>query len=200
MNDTLVLNRNFLAIHIVGWQRALSLVYQGHADVVDAEYKTYDFGTWTELSAEMVENPAGFVHTPTLKIAVPEIIRLTKFDKLPKSDVKFTRRNIYEHYKYTCCYCGDVFKSSELNLDHILPRSKGGKTDWTNIVTSCIPCNTRKDNKTPSEANMKLLIQPSKPRWKGTQSLLKFSSPVQVRKSWQSVIDKIYWETELDKS
>lgn len=200
MNDTLVLNRNYLAVHIANWQKAMSLLYQGHAEVVDAEYKTYNFETWTELSASMVESPSGFVHTPTLKIAIPEMIRLTKYDKLPKTEVKFTRRNIYEHYKNTCCYCGKVFKSLDLNLDHVIPRSRGGKTDWTNIVTSCIPCNSKKDNQTPEEAKMKLIIQPSKPRWKGSISLLKFSSPIKVRKSWQSVIDSIYWNQELEKS
>ena len=199
MNDTLVLNKNYLAIHIIGWQKAMSLLYQGHADVVDEDYRTYTFDDWAELSSAMDEDPTGFVHTPTLTLKVPEIIRLTRYEKLPKTEVKFTRRNLYEHYKNTCCYCAKVFKSQNLNLDHIIPRSKGGKTDWSNIVTSCIPCNQRKDNKLPQEVGMKLKILPTKPRWRGPLSVLKFSSPIKIRKSWQKVIDSIYWDSELEK-
>lgn len=187
-----------MAIHIVDWKKAMTLVYQGHADVVDENYRSFNFNDWAELSAQMKDSPAGFVHTPTLKIAVPEIIRLTRYDKLPKTDVKFTRKNIYEHYKHTCCYCGVKFSTHDLNLDHVMPKSRGGKSDWANIVTSCIECNSRKDNRTPEEAGMKLLIKPSKPRWRGTVTLLNISSPMKFKKSWQNVIDSAYWNSELE--
>jgi 5-methylcytosine-specific restriction endonuclease McrA len=112
--------------------------------------------------------------------------------------VKFTRRNIYEHYEYRCCYCGKKFTSSNLNLEHVIPRSRGGKTSWANIVTACIPCNLKKGDKLPSEAGMKLLLRPSKPRWRGIISLA-LSPSVKIRSSWQRFIDNVYWDGELER-
>src|SRR5262245_1295217 len=125
--DVLVLNRNYYAVHITHWQRALSLVYLDHARVIDQEYRTYDFGDWRELSQMIADHPAGYVSTPSFRIAIPEVITLRHYDKLPVGDVKFTRRNIYEHYGFHCCYCGKKFSTSDLNLEHVLPRSRGGK-------------------------------------------------------------------------
>src|SRR5476649_190 len=127
--DVLVLNRNFYAIHVADWQRALSLVYLDHARVVDEEYRTYSFADWRELSQILSTHPSGFVSTPTFKIAIPEVITLRGYDRMPVGDVKFTRRNIYEHYGHRCCYCGLKFGTPDLNLEHVLPRSRGGKTD-----------------------------------------------------------------------
>src|SRR5262245_38965558 len=96
--DVLVLNRNFYAIHITNWQRALSLVYLDHARVVDEEYRTYGFDDCRDLSKAMEVHPSGFVKTPTFRIPAPEVIALRTYDKMPVGDVMFTRRNIYEHY------------------------------------------------------------------------------------------------------
>jgi 5-methylcytosine-specific restriction endonuclease McrA len=197
-SDVLVLNRSFYAIQVISWQRALSLVYLDHAHVVDEDYRCYSFEDWRELSKIIDTNPSGFVHTPALKIAIPDVIALRCYDRLPASEVKFTRRNIYEHYRYQCCYCGKKLGSVELNLDHILPRSRGGKTNWENIVTSCIPCNLRKGSRLPEEANMKLLVKPSKPAWRGPMSLV-FASPAKMKTSWQRFVDTMYWNVELDQ-
>lgn len=194
--DVLVLNRSFSAVQITSWKRALSLLFLDHAVVVDDEYATYDFEDWKELSQAMVQHPAGFVHTPTFKIAVPEVIALRLYDKLPETEVTFSRRNIYEHYRYRCCYCGKRFGTKSLNLEHIIPRSRGGKTDWSNVVTSCIPCNLKKGGRLPAEAHMKLLIKPSRPKWKHRVILMR--SPMKVRASWQRFIDNVYWDSELD--
>lgn len=195
--DVLVLNRNFYAIHIADWRRALSLLYCDHARVVDDEYRTYNFDDWRELSQLMAKSPSGFVSTPSFRIAIPEVITLKHYDRLPAGEVKFTRRNIYEHYSYRCCYCGNKFGTQELNLEHVLPRSRGGKTDWSNIVTSCIPCNLRKADRLPHEAGMRLLMQPTKPKWQGSASLV-FRAPVKIKASWQRFIDNAYWNTELE--
>ncbi|MBI4052299.1 MAG: HNH endonuclease [Elusimicrobia bacterium] len=197
-SEVLVLNRNFYAIQVTHWKRALCLVYLNHAFVVDQEYKTYDFEDWKDLSRAMMENSAGFVYTPTFKIAIPEVIALRVFDQLPKSEVTFTRRNIYEHYHHHCCYCGKKFPTSDLNLEHIVPRSRGGKTDWDNIVTSCISCNLRKGDRLPQEAGMKLLIQPSKPKWHAKRAIL-LRSPIPLRASWQRFVDNIYWDSQLEE-
>lgn len=198
MSDVLVLNRSFYAVQVTSWQRALTLVYLDHAAVVDQEYRTYSFDDWRELSALTREHPAGYVTTPQFTIAVPEVIALKLYDRLPASDVKFTRRNIYEHYKYRCCYCGKQCSTTELNLDHVIPRSRGGKTSWDNIVTSCIPCNLRKADKLPDEANMRLLATPTKPHWRGNLAMM-VRSPLKVRTSWQRFIDHAYWHSELEK-
>jgi len=197
MNDVLVLNRSFFAIQVISWQRAMSLVFLDHARVVDDDYRTYSFEDWRELSSMMVREPAGFVQTPTFKIAIPDVITLRYFDGLPKSEVKFTRRNIYEHYSYKCAYCGIKFNTSELNLEHVTPRSRGGKTDWTNVVTACIPCNLKKGSRLPEEAGMRLLVKPSKPSWAGTAAIA-FRPGFRIRASWQRFIDNVYWNTELE--
>jgi 5-methylcytosine-specific restriction endonuclease McrA len=197
MGDVLVLNRSFYAIQIVNWQRALSLVYLDHARVIDQDYRTYSFEDWRELSNEIKAEPSGIINTPSFKVVIPDVIALRTFDGLPKSEVKFTRRNIYEHYEYKCAYCGIKFNTSDLNLEHVIPRSRGGKTDWTNIVTSCIPCNLKKGNRLPEEAHMKLLVQPTKPKWRGSAAIV-FRPGFRIKASWQRFIDSVYWNTELD--
>jgi 5-methylcytosine-specific restriction endonuclease McrA len=197
-SDVLVLNRSFYAVQITSWQRALTLVYLGHASVVDEEYRTYSFEDWQQLSRMISDHPAGYIRTPNFTIAIPEVISLKLYDRLPATEVKFTRRNIYEHYNYRCCYCGKKFSSTELNLEHVLPRSRGGKTCWDNIVTSCIPCNLKKADRLPEEAGMKLLIKPSKPHWRGNLALI-FNSPVKIRSTWQRFIDHAYWNGELER-
>jgi 5-methylcytosine-specific restriction endonuclease McrA len=196
-SDVLVLNRNFYAIEVVDWRRALGLVYLERAMVVDEAWRTHDFGNWLDLSRGMAAHPAGFVHTPSLRIAIPEVIALKVFGEVPRREVTFSRRNIYHHYGYRCCYCGENFPTTELNLDHILPRSRGGRSDWTNVVTSCIPCNMRKGNRLPKEAGMRLVLQPSRPKAMGG-AFLKIRFPLPVRQSWQRFIDRAYWDSELE--
>ncbi len=197
MSDVLVLNKSFYAVQIISWRRALSLVYLDHAHVVDEDYRTYDFEDWRELSKEISKAPSGYIHTPTFKILIPDVIALRSFNSLPKSEVKFTRRNIYEHYGYKCAYCGIRFSTSELNLEHVIPRSRGGKTDWANVVTSCIPCNLRKGSRLPKEANMKILVTPSKPKWTGAAAVV-FRPGFKIKAAWQRFIDNVYWNSELE--
>ena len=196
-SDVLVLNKNFYAVQITSWRRAIGLLCVEHADVVDENYRTYCFNDWVELSKMLEDNPSGFIHTPSLKIAIPEVIALKFYDKIPSAEIKFTRKNIYEHYGYKCCYCGKKFPTSELNLDHVIPRSRGGKTTWDNIVTSCVRCNIKKGDKLPSEIGMKLLITPSKPRWHGAMALA-LKANIRIKKSWQKFIDNVYWNIELN--
>jgi len=196
MNNVLVLNSGMYAIHIIDWQKAISLIYRGQASVVDEDYRRYNFDEWTELSAMISDSPNGFVHSVNLKVAVPEVIALNFYDRLPDSDVKFTRKNIYHHYVSKCCYCGKRFATPQLNLDHVIPRSKGGTTSWDNIVLSCIPCNTKKANRTPVEAGLKMHYSPSKPKWKPALSL-HIKTGVPLRHSWQKFVDVLYWNSEL---
>ena len=106
------------------------------------------------------------IHSVRLAMRVPRIIVLAVYDKLPRMEVRFTRRNVFLRDKFPCQYCETKFPEPDLNLDHVMPRDKGGRTTWDNIVTSCIRCNTRKANKLPHEANMHPLRKPRAPRWR----------------------------------
>ena len=163
-SDVLVLNRQFYAIQITSWRRALTLVYLDHAQVVDEEYRTYSFDGWRDLSLKIKDHPAGFVTTPSFRLAIPEVIALKLYDKLPASEVKFTRRNIYEHYGYRCCYCGKKFATQELNLDHVVPRSRGGDHTWENCVAACSTCNHRKADRMLAELGWTLRSTPTRPK------------------------------------
>ncbi len=187
MSSVLVLNRNFYAIAVTDWKRAIGLLYLNHAIVVDKGWRTYDFDNWLGESEQISRPPAGFVHTPTRRIAVPEVIALKVFGKVPKREVTFTRRNIYLHYGFRCCYCGAQFNPKKLNLDHVVPRSRGGKTGWSNVVASCIPCNKRKGSSLPHEVGLKVHYKPSRPKAQGGAAFfLKYRTA--SRRSWNSFL------------
>jgi 5-methylcytosine-specific restriction endonuclease McrA len=183
----LVLNRLWQPVHTCSARRALKLVCVGHAQIVqtegEAQYQTHDFGSWLEYSAVAVAKE--MVHTVQLALRVPKIIVLAFYDRLPRKEVKFTRHNVFLRDKFICQWCGNNFSERELNLDHVHPRDKGGKTTWENIVTSCIGCNTRKANKLAHEVNMKLLKEPSTPRWR---PLFGMRSDVPADESWRQFL------------
>ena len=109
---------------------------------------------------------AEMIRSVSRSLRVPEIIVLSLFDRLPKKQVKFTRENIYRRDGFQCQYCSNRFEAKDLNLDHVVPRDKGGRTTWENVVCSCISCNTRKANKLPDEASMYPLRPPKAPSWR----------------------------------
>ena len=166
----LVLNRLWQAVNIVGAQRAFSLLLQDHAQVIDTgdgSFQVMNAAEWLELSA--LEQPAAhepYVQTVRLRVRVPKVLLLRSYDKLPMQEVRFTRDNLFERDRYRCQYCVNNFAEHELNMDHVIPRAKGGRTSWENIVTSCIPCNTRKANRLPHQASMHLMKKPERPRWR----------------------------------
>jgi len=167
-SQVLVLNRLWQAVNICSARRAFTLLYQGHAQVVSSDpgnnFLTHDFDGWRDFSATAPEHE--MVTTISWKIRVPRVIVLLLFDRLPKKEVKFTRHNVFERDKNTCQYCGGIFERTDLNLDHVLPRDRGGLTTWENVVCSCIPCNTRKGNRLPHEAHMTLVRRPKRPKWR----------------------------------
>ena len=195
--STLVLNKSFAAVHICGMEKVMAMMFTGEAEAVDENLQCYNFKDWVELSAMMGENRNGFVNTVTMKIAVPDVVRLLRFNKLPARQVKFTRSNIYSHYKKKCCYCAKQISTFDSTLDHVVPRSKGGRTEWLNIVLACRPCNARKADKTPEEAGMRLLVKPSKPQWEGARTL-NVMAPVLIPRAWASLVDAAYWDSELE--
>jgi len=198
MRETLVLNSTYMAVHIIDWQRTMTLMYKGQATAIDEYYNRYTFDEWKDLSQAITDSPNGFVQGFNFKIAVPEIIALTMYDELPSNEVKFTRKNLYKHYDFKCCYCGKRFKSEDINLDHVIPKSRGGKTEWDNIVLSCLACNFKKDRHTPQEAGMKMFYTPSKPEWRPAYAL-HLHTGINIKKSWQKFIDVCYWNVDLEK-
>src|SRR5256885_12967577 len=165
-SQVLVLNRLWQAVNICSARRAFSLVYAGHAQVVSSDeannFLTHDFDSWRDFSTDAPDNE--LVQTISWRIRIPRVIVLLFFDRLPKKEVKFTRHNVFERDKNTCQYCGDAFDRNDLNLDHVVPRDRGGTTTWENVVCSCIPCNTRKGNRLPQEAQMTLIRKPKRPK------------------------------------
>ena len=128
--------------------------------------------------------------TPRTTIRLPRVILLTFFDKLPSKELKLTRGNVFGRDKDTCQYCGKIFPREELNLDHVIPRDRGGKTTWENIVCSCIKCNSRKANRLPHEAHMRLICKPVRPKWRPVISLVLNN---QQRERWKDFLDLAYW-------
>jgi 5-methylcytosine-specific restriction endonuclease McrA len=195
-SSVLVLNRLWQAVNLCSAKRAFTLLYQGQAQVVHAAdagaYQTLNFDQWQEASHGYPG--LDIVHTVSLKIRVPKVILLLMFDRLPSKEVKFTRHNIFERDAYTCQYCNQRFETSRLNLDHVVPRERGGQTTWENIVCSCIPCNSRKGNRTPTEAHMKLLKKPKRPKWR---PFLHVSHVAASESAWRNFLDVNSWKVEL---
>jgi 5-methylcytosine-specific restriction endonuclease McrA len=191
----LVLNRLWQAVNVCTARRALTLLFEGHAQVVlddDAgDFHTFSFPQWRDFSAQQPHPES--IATVSFKIRIPRVILLVMFDRLPKKEVKFTRHNIFERDRNTCQYCGQVFDRKDLNLDHVIPRDRGGPTTWENIVCSCVRCNTQKANRTPQEAALHLVRKPKRPKWRPF---------VQVNlgvhhDSWRHFLDLAYWNVEL---
>lgn len=195
--NTLVLNRSWAAVQICSVKRAISLLYQGHAKAIDPEsYQAYDFDDWRDVSQQMVEiDERELVSSTSVTIRIPRVIVLMFYDRLPKRQVRFSRKNIFERDFWTCQYCGVRPSKSDLNLDHVVPRSKGGKTTWDNIVASCFTCNGKKGSKTLKQLGWKLKKAPVRPRWHPTVSIPMGMVP---HKEWVNFLEVAYWNTELE--
>ncbi|HVT81561.1 MAG TPA: HNH endonuclease [Phycisphaerae bacterium] len=199
----LALNKVFAPIHVIDVRRALSLLVTGAAEVVDTDdphLGTYDLASWRELSElkAYMEEGEDWVGLVRGRLAVPRVVRLTKFDrrqfrrrgKVSGPFVPLNRRNIYHRDGNLCQYCGKKFPLSELSLDHVMPKSRGGGDTWENLVCACTECNARKADKTPAEARMKLIRVP--------RALKTPAQLIRVQHaSWAQFVDEAYWSVEL---
>ena len=191
--SVLVLNRVYQPVHVTSVKRAYSLLYQGIARAIDDQYKLYEFSDWAELSAAEHDS----VGTIDRRIRIPRVLVLSAYEHLPKGRVRFSRLNIYSRDGDTCQYCGHKLARNELNLDHVIPRSQGGKTSWENVVCSCVPCNLRKGGRTPEEAHMTLLKRPLRPRW---TPFFRGSARRVTYREWLpflTLAEASYWNVEL---
>ena len=198
--SVLVLNRFYAAIHVVNVRRAFGLLFRDLAEVVhgsDGQSANYDFESWREISevrANFKTPEDDWIRAVNFEIQVPRVIRLLSYERVPKQTIRFNRRNIFARDSNRCQYCGKRFSTSELSLDHVVPRSRGGDTSWENIVCSCVRCNVKKGGRTPLEAHMRLIKPPVKPK-RSPLLTIKLGNP--KYESWKSFLDNAYWSVDL---
>jgi len=189
----LVLNRVYQPVHITSARRAFAMLYQGIAKAIDEQFQLFDFDSWSALAAAQ-HDTVGLVGR---RIRVPRVIVLLAYERTPRARVRFSRFNIYARDENTCQYCGVRLPRAELNLDHVVPRSQGGATNWDNVVCSWVPCNLRKGGRTPEEAGMKLLRPPARPRWTPTFRSATRRAFYREWRPFLSFVDAAYWNAEL---
>jgi 5-methylcytosine-specific restriction endonuclease McrA len=189
---TLVLNRNWQPVNVATVARALVLLCNEAARVVDpADYQTYTWEDWSRLRPRDDER---FIQAVRFRLRVPEVVTLSEYDRLPSAAVTFSRRNIFKRDHFTCQYCGAQPGSEELTLDHVIPRSQGGESRWENCVLACLACNKRKADRTPEQAGMRLRHKPVRPTWNPVYAF----HDVRIE-SWSKFVSEAYWNVELEK-
>jgi 5-methylcytosine-specific restriction endonuclease McrA len=189
---TLVLNRNWQPINVATVARALVMVWNDTARVVDPiDYQTYEWADWARLAPDEGEP---FVRAVTCRLRVPEVITLLIYDHMPSATVAFSRRNVFKRDHYACKYCGRQPGANELTIDHVIPRAQGGQSTWTNCVLACIDCNRRKADRTPEQAQMRLRGVPKCPTWRPL-----YTQKEQRVESWSKFFSDAYWNAELQR-
>jgi len=192
----LVLNKSWRPVGIVSLERALNKVFSEYhtgepkARIIDCsnDFATMTWADWSALKPKDGEESMSSVNAI---FRIPTVIQLTKYDKLPHQKIHYCRRTVYKRDNYTCQYCGCKPGSEELTIDHVLPRSHGGLTTWENCVLACVSCNSKKADRTPERAGMKLLNKPQKPKY----NLFKGDYRV---KDWEAFLGASYWTVELE--
>lgn len=200
-SQVLVLNRLWMAIRVVDARRAFSMLLRDLAEVIrveDGAFTAHSFDSWADLSQAKHDfhdhHQYDFIQTVRFEIAVPKVIRLLGYDRLPAQEVKLNRRNIFARDRNLCQYCGRHFPTSELSLDHVKPRSQGGGSTWENLVCCCVKCNAKKGGRTPEQAHMLLIRRPFKPRRNPSVQLRLGNDKYAC---WQQFLDAAYWSVEL---
>jgi 5-methylcytosine-specific restriction endonuclease McrA len=177
MEHTLVLNATYEPLRIVGWRKAITLLFQGKVEVL----AVYDRE----------------IHGVTVRVRLPSVLRLLRHVRMKRgySDVPFSRSNVYARDEHCCQYCGEQFAPSRLTFDHVIPVARGGHKGWDNIVTCCIPCNRRKSDRLPEEAGLRLLRRPRRP-----PALPALTFSLGLRQAPDSWRDYLYWDVGWDRA
>ena len=187
---TLVLNRNWQPVNVATVARALVLLWNESARVVDpADYQLYTWADWSILKPRADEP---FIRAVRFRLRIPEVVALNSYDRVPVATVTFSRRNIFKRDHNTCQYCGVQPGSAELTIDHVVPRAQGGVSSWENCVLACVACNKRKADRTPEQARMRLRKKPIRPAWKQL-----FADHGMRIASWSKFISEAYWNVTL---
>ena len=171
----LVLNADFrplsyFPLSILPWQEAVSAVVSNRVAVV-AEYDEW-------------------ARSPSTRIRLPSVVALRRYERRARK-VAFTRFNVFLRDRFTCQYCGVAFPASQLTFDHVVPRSRGGRSGWSNVVTACEPCNRAKG----SRLEPRPLRAPKEPTPRELLTARKVLPPNHLHKSW---LDYLYWDIELE--
>lgn len=194
--SVLVLNRLYMAIHVVGARRAFGLLFRELAEVVHDEegsFANYDFRTWREISelrASDKQPHEDWLRAVNFEIQVPRVVRLVFYDRLPKHTLRLNRQSVLARDSHRCQYCGRRFPAGQLSLDHIVPRSRGGATTWENVVCACLRCNIRKGGRSPREARMRLIGSPKRPAGNPLVAL-KLNNP--KYHTWKTWLNGSHW-------
>ena len=168
--SVLILNRFWQPVNIVSVRRAFGLLFCNNAKVIYNHYDNYriiDGEMWLQESIKNIpKDKSEWVATPNSRIKIPKILLLKEYSQIPTREPKLTRGNIFRRDGYRCQYTGKVYPSDRLNIDHVIPKSYGGKSTWENLVTSSIDANQKKGNRLPHEAGLKLIRKPVRPKWR----------------------------------
>lgn len=180
----LVLNRNWQYIAVSVASEVMKDLFTGVVTAVDPEtFAVYTFSDWVERG---VKPGKPYIKTRKFDIEVPEVIVLSNFDKVPQRSLHYSKYHVFKRDRYTCQYCGAQPGRHELTIDHVVPRSQGGQTDWNNCVASCGPCNSKKANRTPAQAGMVLSKRPKKPEWSIEQAVRRLAA--EQKPSWRQFV------------
>lgn len=193
----LVLNRAWQVVDTMPVKKAIGQVVHGTAKIIGRDYRVYDFDEWVmnwDDVSKLKEEEARLIRATDFSIPAPEVI-INNYGGFKKMRAKFSRRNIFLRDKNTCMYCGKTSNDKSLfNLDHVIPKSKGGKTTWDNIVLACVKCNSKKGNLSVKEAGMKLIKEPVKPNWDQVRGKI---GEGHIPEFWKNFVDAAYWNVEL---
>jgi len=142
----LLLSPNYEPLEAIGWRKAMCLLSMGKIEIVE-EYDDRQ------------------IRSVSVIFKMPAVVRLVNVFRRPKKRVRYRKQNVFARDRWTCAFCGEKKSASELTVDHVVPRAQGGRTEWTNVVTACGPCNLRKADRTPAQAGMHLRFKPYQPDW-----------------------------------
>lgn len=182
----LVLDRQYHPVKISSAKVAVMLLFSEKALVLDSSYTTYTIDEWMTYSTMVEQDKLPVLRSSRMNLIVPEVIVLPNYIRKPShgKKLRYSRISIFRRDDFHCQYCGIEFKRADLTVDHIIPRSKGGRSTWLNIVSACRPCNWKKADRTPEEAKMKLLSQPKIPTWRDSMEL-----PAGIKKEmWENFL------------
>jgi 5-methylcytosine-specific restriction endonuclease McrA len=178
--DTLVLDKSGFPITVMNWQDVVTLHCKNRIIVLD-------------------EDPEKVLRSPSFEMKMPIVVQLKNdFARRARKEIPFSRRNVIIRDRATCQYCGVLLRTTELTFDHVLPRSRGGKSQWENFVVACIDCNIRKADKTPQEAGMRLLHAPKKPDVRDKRFQFRLDLSYLTPKKRKQFEPWIYWNYPLE--
>lgn len=167
---------SYFPLSVVPWQEAVRAIFRGSVNVV-SEYDRV-------------------VRSPAFEMRLPSVLALKDYVKVSRKPA-FTRFNVFLRDGWSCQYCGDEFHTKDLTFDHVVPRSRGGKTNWENIVAACRSCNADKGDKMPSRAGVHPIKSPQQPSIYELRNKGRKFPPHFLHESWG---DFLYWDTELDEA